>query len=44
MRLLSVFAFLLICIAAIFFFGIGERPQEPPAARAKKEDSGNADQ
>lgn len=35
MRLLAVFAFLSICAAAIFFFGIGERPQGLPAAGVK---------
>jgi peroxiredoxin len=36
MRLMSVLAVLAICIAAVvFFFGIGERPQEPPVAPAK---------
>ena len=35
MRLLLVFAVLAICVAAVFFFGIGERPQQPPATRAK---------
>jgi peroxiredoxin len=35
MRLLAVFAVLLIGLAAVFFFGIGERPQQPPAGRAK---------
>lgn len=36
MRQLSVLAVLAICIAAVvFFFGIGERPQESPVAPAK---------
>jgi peroxiredoxin len=35
MRLLAVFVVLLIGLVAVYSFGIGERPQQSPAARTK---------